>query len=194
MENKDKILEIIKKRNITQLIHFTNKKNISSILKNGLLNNDELHKRNLDYIYNDPERRDKWTFAISLSVTNKNPYLYKSFKFKHKLNDSDFVEIKINPSVIAEKKCIFCDTNAANYTFDHYRQNENELNNLKIWPAFEALFKKVTVRHEYAGGKIFRSSHQPNETTCPQAEICLIGDIQPEKFINLEELKKLSNG
>ena len=88
MENKDKILEIIKKRNITQLIHFTNKKNISSILKNGLLSNDELHKRNLDYIYNDPERRDKWTFAISLSVTNKNPYLYKSFKFKHKLNDS----------------------------------------------------------------------------------------------------------
>ena len=103
MKNKDKILEIIKERNITQLIHFTNKKNISSILKNGLLNNDELHKRNLKYIYNDPERRDKWTFTISLSVTNKNSQLYEAFMYKQKLNNSDFVEIKINPNVIAEK-------------------------------------------------------------------------------------------
>ena len=27
-----------------------------------------------------------------------------------------------------------------------------------------------------------------------QAEICLIGNIQSEKFINLEELKQLQNG
>tara|TARA_Y100001958_G_C21052828_1_gene418372 strand:- start:248 stop:379 length:132 start_codon:yes stop_codon:yes gene_type:complete len=43
MENKEKISEIIQTRNITNLIHFTNKKNINSIIKNGLLNNDELH-------------------------------------------------------------------------------------------------------------------------------------------------------
>ena len=47
MDKKNEILKIIKQRNITQLIHFTNKKNVSSIIKNGLLNNDELKRRNL---------------------------------------------------------------------------------------------------------------------------------------------------
>ena len=75
MDKKNEILKIIKQRNITQLIHFTNKKNVSSIIKNGLLNNDELKRRNLKYISNDPERRDNWTYSISLSITNKNSVL-----------------------------------------------------------------------------------------------------------------------
>jgi hypothetical protein len=125
-----------------------------------LLSINELKKRNINYLYNDPERKDNWDNAISLSVTNKNLMLFNRFKERQKLTDNDFVEIKINPSVIAEEECIFCDTNAANHTFEPYRQNENELHNLKIWPAFEALFKKVIERHKYPGGKIIRSSHQ----------------------------------
>ena len=195
MKNKDKILEIIKERNITQLIHFTNEKNIYSILKNGLLNNDELHKRNLKYIYNDPERRDKWTFTISLSVTNKNSQLYEAFMYKQKLNNSDFVEIKINPNVIAEKECIFCDTNAANHTFDQYRQNKDDLDILKLHPAFNGMFKKIVKKHTLnTGGKIMRFNQKPNETTCNHAEICLIGNITPDKFINYDELKKFADG
>ena len=69
MKNKDKILEIIEKTNITQLIHFTKKQNIGSILKNGLLSINELKKRNINYLYNDPERKDNWDSAFSLSVT-----------------------------------------------------------------------------------------------------------------------------
>ena len=93
-----------------------------------------------------------------------------------------------------EEECIFCDTNAANHTFEPYRQDENDLHILKIWPAFEGLFKRVIERHKYPGGKIIRSSHQPNETTCPQAEICLIGSITPDRFINYDELNKFTNG
>ena len=136
MKNKDKILEIIKTRNIIQIIHFTKKQNIGSIIKNGLLSINELKKRNINYLYNDPERKDNWDNAISLSITNKNLMLFNRFKERQKLTDNDFVEIKINPTVIAEEECIFCDTNAANHTFEPYRQDENELNNLKIWPAF----------------------------------------------------------
>jgi hypothetical protein len=194
MKNKDKILEIIKTRNIIQIIHFTKKQNIGSIIKNGLLSINELKKRNINYLYNDPERKDNWDNAISLSITNKNLMLFNRFKERQKLTDNDFVEIKINPTVIAEEECIFCDTNAANHTFEPYRQDENELNNLKIWPAFEGLFKRVIERHKYPGGKINRSSHQLNETTCPQAEICLIGSITPDKFINYDELNKFTNG
>ena len=195
MENKEKIFEIIKTRNITNLIHFTNKRNINSIIKNGLLNTDELNKRNLNYVSNDPERRDDWTFAISLSVTNKNSDLYEAFKYRQKLNDSDFIEIKIDPSVIVENECIFCDTNAASHTFEPYRQNKENLNILKTWLAFDAMFKTTVIKHRLnERGKIKRFNQKSNETTCPGAEICLIGNISPEKFINLNELNQLSNG
>ena len=192
MQRQDRISNIIKTRNITQLVHFTKKQNINSIIKNGLLSIEELKKRNLEYIYNDPERRDDWNYAISLSITNKNLFLFESFKKRQKLNDSDFVEIKIHPSVIFDNECIFCDTNAASHTFDIYRQNEEELAILKTWIAFDAMFKKTVKRHTLSEtGKIKRFNQKPNETTCSQAEICLIGNIQPEKFINLEELKQL---
>jgi len=192
MQRQDRISKIIKTRNITQLVHFTKKQNINSIIKNGLLSIEELKKRNLEYIYNDPERRDDWNYAISLSITNKNLFLFESFKRRQKLIDSDFVEIKIDPSVIVDNECIFCDTNAASHTFDIYRQNEEELAILKTWIAFDAMFKKTVKRHTLnETGKIKRFNQKPNETTCSQAEICLIGNIQPEKFINLEELKQL---
>jgi len=192
MQRQDRISNIIKTRNITQLVHFTKKQNINSIIKNGLLSIEELKKRNLEYIYNDPERRDDWNYAISLSITNKNLFLFESFKRRQKLNDSDFVEIKIDPSVIVDNECIFCDTNAASHTFDIYRQNEEELAILKTWIAFDAMFKKTVKRHTLNDtGKIKRFNQKLNETTCSQAEICLIGDIQPEMFINLEELKQL---
>ena len=192
MQRQDRISNIIKTRNITQLVHFTKKQNINSIIKNGLLSIEELKKRNLEYIYNDPERRDDWNYAISLSITNKNLFLFESFKKRQKLIDSDFVEIKIDPSVIIDNECIFCDTNAASHTFDIYRQNEEELAILKTWIAFDAMFKKTVKRHTHnETGKIKRFNQKPNETTCSQAEICLIGNIQPEKFINLEELKQL---
>ena len=58
MKSKEQIQEIIKTRNITQLIHFTKKKNIQSILNHGILNIDELKRQNIKYTYNDPERRD----------------------------------------------------------------------------------------------------------------------------------------
>ena len=45
MKNKDKILEIIKTRNIIQIIHFTKKQNIGSIIKNGLLSINELKNK-----------------------------------------------------------------------------------------------------------------------------------------------------
>ena len=192
MQRQDRISNIIKTRNITQLVHFTKKQNINSIIKNGLLSIEELKKRNLEYIYNDPERRDDWNYAISLSITNKNLFLFESFKRRQKLIDSDFVEIKIDPSVIIDNECIFCDTNAASHTFDIYRKNEEELAILKTWIAFDAMFKKTVKRHTLnEKGKIKRFNQKPNETTCSQAEICLIGNIQPEKFINLEELKQL---
>ena len=195
MENKEQIQEIIKIRNITQLIHFTKKKNIQSILHHGILNIDELKKRNINYIYNDLERRDSWDFTISLSITNKNSELYEVFKQRQNLNDNDFVEIKINPTVLLENECFFCDTNAASHTFNEYRENIEKLNTLKFGITFEGMFKNKVYRHYHGkSGIINRINKKTYETTCAQAEICLIGNINTDKFINYNELNQLSNG
>lgn len=195
MENKEQIQEIIKIRNITQLIHFTKKKNIQSILHHGILNINELKKRNINYIYNDLERRDSWDFTISLSITNKNSELYEVFKQRQNLNDNDFVEIKINPTVLLENKCFFCDTNAASHTFNEYRENIEKLNTLKFGITFEGMFKNKVYRHYHGkSGIINRINKKTYETTCAQAEICLIGNINTDKFINYNELNQLSNG
>ena len=195
MENKKQIQEIIKTRNITKLIHFTKKKNIQSILENGILNIENLRKRNIEYTYNDPERRDCWYFAISLSITNKNSELYEQFKQRQNLSDKDFVEIKIDPSVLLENECFFCDTNAANHTFNEYRKNIEKLNILKFGIAFEGMFKDKVHRHFHGkSGIINRINKKTYETTCSQAEICLIGNINTDKFKNYNELSQLSNG
>lgn len=195
MEIREQIQEIIKTRNITQLIHFTKKKNIQSILDHGILNIDELKKRNIDYTYNDPERKDGWDFAISLSITNKNFDLYEQFKKRQNLSDKDFVEIKIDPSVLLDNECFFCDTNAANHTFNEYRENTEKLNTLKFGINFEAMFKDKVYRHYHGkSGIIYRVNKKTYETTCSQAEICLIGNINTDKFINYTELNQLSNG
>ena len=41
---------------------------------------------------------------------------------------------------------------------------------------------------------IYRVNKKTYETTCSQAEICLIGNINTDKFINYTQLNQLSNG
>ncbi len=195
MDYKEEISKIIIEKNITQLIHFTRKQNINSILQHGLLSRERLKEKNINYQYNDPERRDNWDNSISLSITNKNHYLFNEFKRRQNLSDNDFIEIKIKPSILEENEAIFCDTNAASTTFEDYRNNPEKLSNLKSWMAFEGMFKKNIYRaKDNKKFKIVRLNQKIYEPTCVQAEICFIGDIDPNHFININELKVVSNG
>ena len=65
---------------------------------------DRLKEKNINYQYNDPERRDNWDNSISLSITNKNHFLFNEFKRRQNLNDNDFIEIKIKPSIILSER------------------------------------------------------------------------------------------
>ena len=57
------------------------------------------------------------------------------------------------------------------------------------------MFKDKVYRHYHGkNGIIYRINKKTNETTCSQAEICLIGNINTAKFINYNELDQLSNG
>ena len=190
MENKEEVIEIIKKRKITKLIHVTRKENLKSILNYGILSRDDLIKRNIDFKFNDNDRYDQWEFASCLSVTNLNPFLIKRFIERQKLNAKDFFEIHVKPTVLVNNECIFCDTNAASMTFNEYRKNPEKLDLLKSWLALEGMFGK-TVRQ--TKGKIRRLHKQDNETTCSQAEICVIGKITQDYFINIKSMQEFSN-
>ena len=181
------IQEIINKRDIRELIHFTRVKNLKSILSNGILPRKELDEKKIEYVFNDEKRLDGWVNASCISVTKINPFLIQKFNERYNLKNSDWFQIKIKPSILTENECIFCDTNAASTTFDPYRNDMEKLNGLKSWIAFDAMFKNKVYQSQRT---IVRINQEPNETTCAQAEICIIGKIPTNFFINLKEIEE----
>ena len=181
------IQEIINKRNIRELIHFTRVKNLKSILSNGILTRKELDEKKIEYAFNDEKRLDGWVNASCISVTKINPFLIPKFNERYSLKNSDWFQIKIKPSILTENECIFCDTNAASTTFNPFRNDMEKLNLLKSWIAFDAMFKNKVYQTQRPISRIYQ---KPNETTCAQAEICIIGKIPTNFFINLKEIKE----
>ncbi len=122
-----RIQEIIQKRGIRKLVHFTRLKNLESIYKYGILSRDQIEKEKIQVEFNDNWRRDTWLKTSSFSVTKKNSYLFNVFVERYKTQESDWFEILISPSILTERKCIFCDHNAASRQFDIFRENPKTL-------------------------------------------------------------------
>ena len=183
-----KIQEIIQKRSIRKLIHFTRIKNLKSIIDNGLLPRSELEKRKIKVDYNDNERMDKWLDASSLSISKKNSFLFPKFLERTNTNENDWIEILISPNILTDKfgECIYCDTNASNHKFEEFRKDQSYL---KDSTAFENMFAYFVPRTSTNTGNK-RLNHKDNETTDIQAEICVYGTIETKYFFNLEELKQ----
>ena len=73
---------ILEKRKIKYLLHFTNIKNLQSILENNLCPVSYLQKHNINYINNDTKRLDNKLDCISLSIEYPNSYMLKSYMIK----------------------------------------------------------------------------------------------------------------
>ena len=191
MNNELRIQEIIQKRGIIKLIHVTRKKNLKSIYEHGILPRKKLDEKKIEYVFNDNKRLDGWLNASSISVTKLNPFLIQSFNERHNLKRGDWFEIQIKPSILTVNECIFCDTNAASATFNPYRNNTENLKSLKLWMAFEGMFNNKIYQTQRS---ITRIGQKTSETTCNQAEICIVGKIPINFFINLNNLEKEING
>ena len=183
-----KIQEIIQRRSIRKLIHFTRTKNLKSIIDNGLLPRSELEKRKIKVDYNDKTRMDKWLDASSLSISKKNSFLFSKFLERTSTNENDWIEILISPNILTDKfgECIYCYTNASNHKFEEFRKNQSYLTNST---AFENMFAYFVPRTSTNTGNK-RLNHKDNETTDIQAEICVYGIIETKYFFNLEELRQ----
>lgn len=182
-----KIQEIIQKRSIRKLVHFTRLKNLESIYKYGILTRDQIEKEEIQVEFNDNWRRDAWLKTSSFSVTKKNSYLFNVFVERYKTQESDWFEILIRPSILTERECIFCDYNAASSQFDIFRENPKALSGPEV---FEAMFKDKVFR---TNGYDIRTNLNDDLTTSNQAEICIYGEIKKEYFLNLREIEKKVN-
>ena len=169
--------EVIKNRKIEKLIHVTNKENLESIKKYGLMPVSELENNKINYICNDNLRLDNHIDGVCLSVTNVNEYLFGSFQKRYR--DSQYVVLEIDPNILIDPKIrkIYYDYNAASP-----RSAKSETNMEIMFP--ETNVKKL-IEHTRRDKKI-------NEPTSGQAEILFFGKIDPKYIIKEYDLGKIN--
>lgn len=172
------VLEYGDIKNISALYHFTNKKNLPSLLNHGILTRANLNKNFFEYSFNDNLRLDDNLDSVSLSLSHPNDKMF--YKYRCLTPHDDWVVIRISPSLLYGKeecesekirdfqylnKVVFCKKNAAT----------SEMKNLTIrermtCEAFLSMFDFPN------GGSSKTYTHDV------QAEILYQGDI-PSEFI-----------
>lgn len=163
--------EILKKRNIEKIVHFTKVENLESIFENGILSVNRLNDSSIAYSPSDPFRLDDKLNMISTSISFPN---YKMFYSKRMENtDIDWAVITIDPNLIIHKlDSEFYKTNAASgiYSFDYSPTSNNFLLDM-----------------------FYDEGRDPNipksYPTDPQAEI-LINNKIPNTYFNSVETRK----
>lgn len=159
------IKEFIEEKGIKSLYHFTKSENLYNILKYGLLSRATLDNNEIDYDYNDEKRLENKLNAICTSISFPN---YKMFyKYRQEEPNSEWCVIELDPSILYEKNCLFCISNAASKS----ETNRNDLcktglNGLKL--LFDADGRSVDLASKF--------------TTNPQAEVLVLGNIE-QKYI-----------
>lgn len=173
------IKDIIDKRNIRCLVHFTRIDNLRSILDNGLVPVKLQKELNIDSTHNDYQRIDEKLNCTSCSVEFPNYKLFYKFR-KSKFPGETWVVIVLDIDLLLSEnnESYFCQTNAARVLpscGSKYRLRQGE--------AFDEMFCEYATDKQ--DRKINRSSLQipDSYTTDPQAEILIGGIIDPKHIL-----------
>lgn len=162
------IKDFIKKRNIITLAHFTQLENLDSILKNGLLSKNDLAIKQISYEHNDQLRLEGKNNALCLSISFPNYKMFYKYRCEKK---GEWCVLALDPSILYEKNCLFCISNAASSS--ELTRSDSEKMNL---PGLKKLFYDATLYRD--------SINLPKRyTTNPQAEVLVLDSIEP-KYIN----------
>lgn len=170
--------EILIRRNIKYLIHFTRMQNIYSILKHGVLSRYDLEKQSLDYCFNDNDRYDGKVDCSCFTIEYPNYYNLK--RFMEKYSDEKWVIILLDAN--------FLMTSINYYAFHNASSNcvRCRINELVKPKDFEAMFANNLTVHltdrnrEYHRGGV--DNMQPYLPTSDQAEILVKGKVD-NRFI-----------
>ena len=183
------IKNFLEKRGIKYLVHFTDKKNYDSIMKNGILSISEAGRRGIFVNIKDnnisshkvdsimkSDNRD----YISLSVTNVNKDLIRAYRASGRINN--VIVIYIDSRILwedIEKDRIYCNMNAS----------KNEVSFGHGLDSFENMFAPIVYQTNFMTGikttyDRNRDGRKQNETTNPRAEILFEKRVDPKYFID----------
>ena len=183
------IKNFLEKRGIKYLVHFTDKKNYDSIMKNGILSISEAGRRGVFVNIKDnnisshkvdsimkSDNRD----YISLSVTNVNKDLIRAYRASGRINN--VIVIYIDSRILWKdigKDRIYCNMNAS----------KNEVSFGRGLDSFENMFAPIVSQTDFMTGikttyDRNRDGRKQNETTNPRAEILFEKRVDPKYFID----------
>ncbi|MCP4745616.1 MAG: DUF4433 domain-containing protein [Desulfobacteraceae bacterium] len=158
----------VNKRDIKYLLHFTHLSNLKGIFSYGLINRQELEDKNMEVGCNDPYRYDNQKNAICCSI------MFPNYKMFYKLRTNDYnvkwVVILLKPSILWEKDCAFCVSNAASDDVTCI-----PIENRKRLCAFNKLFENIDGKPDRANLNLKKSF-----PTNPQAEVLVFGKIETD--------------
>lgn len=154
-------------------MHFTRVENLATILDHGLMGRRTLDRRGIPHLINDAGRYDYLPDGISVSISFPN---YKMFYSLRQANaTTDWVVLRLRPSILWEKQCVFCVRNAADRTVAQVPVTERMTRR-----ALQGMFENHPGRPNRATLGI-----PANYTTDPQAEVVVLGPIGPEYIIDV---------
>lgn len=107
------LLRYLKKRNITTLIHVTDRDNIKSIMTHGLLPNCELERRGIEYFRPDKNRYDGYPNHLSLSISSRNNFLIEKYKEEKRIIEPQTIQVDSSVLVLYKDNRLYCDRNAS---------------------------------------------------------------------------------
>ena len=183
------IKNFLEKRGIKYLVHFTDKKNYDSIMKNGILSISEAGRRGIFVNIKDnnisshkvdsimkSDNRD----YISLSVTNVNKDLIRAYRASGRINN--VIVIYIDSRILwedIEKDRIYCNMNAS----------KNKVSFGRGLDSFENMFAPIVSQTDFMTGikttyDRNRDGRKQNETTNPRAEILFEKSVDSKYFID----------
>lgn len=168
----NEVRNIINRREITALLHFTRTDHLASIFRNGIVPIAQARDNNLDVIVNDVNRFDRRTDASSLSVSFPNYKMFFKYRSLEENRGVNWAVLAISPSVLIDNYCLFCKYNAADARMSN--QPNEALENAS---AFESMFDE---QDDISRSELKVKNKEPTDV---QAEVLVYGVIPPEKII-----------
>lgn len=170
---KSGIEEILYRRKIRYLVHFTRLENLCSILEHGILCRDELDRENREFYFNDLERYDRKTDCSCFSVEFPNCKMMNYYERR----ESDWAVLFFDAELLLETNNYYSYHNAATGSIRW------ELNRLSRPQNFEYMFED-SLDIEFSQDRpnaIIQRENQPYLKsylpTSVQAEILIEGKI-----------------
>ena len=159
--------QVVGRRAINHIWHFTRVENLASILAEGIVPRSELDQRAQAPLVNDAYRFDRQREASCFSIGHPNYKMFYSLRMQHP--GSRWAVVACHSRVLWLKDCAFCHENAASNSVTAIPIDQRKGEN-----AFERMFSEID-------GKPTRAALRLTEDcpTNPQAEVLVFGTVEP---------------